>query len=86
MTYCLRYDNKTLKEDKRLTYTVLVLTVRFVRVKFVLRVMINFAIVRFATEVIFTVHGANSLITVWEIRYGQVGSFPEKTACFIILL
>lgn len=51
-----------------------------------LRVMINFAIVRFAPEVIFTAHDANLLITVWEISYGQVGNFPEKRACFIVLL
>lgn len=61
-----------------LIYTVVLLTIRFVRVKFVLRVMINFAIVRFAPEVIFTAHDANLLITLWEIGYEQVESFPEK--------
>jgi hypothetical protein len=77
---------KLSKMIKRLTYTVVLLTVMFVRVEFVLGVMMNFVIVRFAREFIFTAHEAHLLITVWEISYGQVGSFPEKTACLIILL
>lgn len=71
---------------KNLTYTFILLTGRFVRVKIVFRVMINFAIVRFAPEVTFTAHDANLLITVWVISYGQVRGFSRKTACFIISL
>jgi hypothetical protein len=84
MMYYLRYDDKTLKDEKNLTSFVL-LTVRFFRVKVVLRVMINFVIFRFAPEVIFTAHDANLLITVWEISYGQVGVFQKHGVFYYFL-
>jgi len=52
----------------------------------VLRAMINFAIVRFEREVVFTAHDANLLITVLEISYGQVGSFPDKRLVLLFCL